>query len=336
MGRRSSESTTTCCYCDTVVTTDDQTREQLLQQWIDFYLKSPIENRPAIIDVRPFTNFVTSHVIGSSHFSGLHSSDGLMLRLSELPPPQARNHVALVADSLPHAREAVAQLCARHFHDVLPVSLHMLNDHLPMETGSVTKPLWHPAPIVTQALPLILPYIPDRSALDIGCGAGRDTSFLAAHGFRVVAVDRDFKSVENCKRLASRYASNSQTHGHVHGVVRTLGAHTADDARFLACNAAALLLVVRFLRRPILDHLWKAVKPGGFVVYEHFLQGCERFGGPVKQSQMLRRGELCHVFSAARGFSIINDEECTLHDGRPIVRFIAQRNAQVQVAEAEE
>jgi hypothetical protein len=84
-------------------------------------------------------------------------------------------------------------------------------------------------------------------------------------------------------------------------------------------------VVVRFLRRGVLQNLHHAVLPGGFVFYEHFLVGCEQFGGPMKPSQMLQRGELANLFSPTRGFTVFVDEEHTLADGRPMARFLAQR-----------
>lgn len=85
------------------------------------------------------------------------------------------------------------------------------------------------------------------------------------------------------------------------------------------------MVVVRFLRRGVLELLHEGVAEGGVVLYEHFLRGCESFGGPKKESQMLEMGELGRVFSEERGFVVLSDEEERLADGRPVVRFIAQR-----------
>lgn len=39
------------------------------------------------------------------------------------------------------------------------------------------------------------------NALDLGCGAGRDTKFLLGEGFHVVAVDKDERALEYLKEL---------------------------------------------------------------------------------------------------------------------------------------
>jgi ubiquinone/menaquinone biosynthesis C-methylase UbiE len=44
---------------------------------------------------------------------------------------------------------------------------------------------------------------PDGTALDIGCGAGREAIFLAKCGFRVIAVDISTKALDIARRRAS-------------------------------------------------------------------------------------------------------------------------------------
>jgi SAM-dependent methyltransferase len=49
----------------------------------------------------------------------------------------------------------------------------------------------------------LLPLISDRrgTALDVGCGSGRDAAWLAANGWRVVAVDPSREMLEGATRL---------------------------------------------------------------------------------------------------------------------------------------
>lgn len=313
--------------------TDEQHKRNLgstnAQAWVQLYLNSDAAKRPPLIDIRPITDFVKCHIQCASHFPALLHPDGLAECMSELPPPHARKNTAVLASTIQQAIAAATLLDAKGYQNVTPLTFSLVEDTLPIETGSASRPLWQPAPLVSETLSLILEHVPKRTALDIGAGAGRDSAFLASNGFDVIAVDRDRALVTKATALASRYVKNQQTKssrsGSVTGIVRTFGANIADDTHFLRCNASGLLVVVRFLRHGVLDLLWHAVLPGGFVVYEHFLQGCEHFGGPVKTSQMLKPGELSQVFSLARGFTEWQHVNSNLPDGRPIVRFIARR-----------
>lgn len=168
-----------------------------------------------------------------------------------------------------------------------------------------------------------------RTVLDVGSGAGRNAAFLAMAGFDVIAVDRDARLLDKTQALLENYSTHPcmpwhVERGEVRCVQRTLGAHLQRDREWLQDNAADVVLVVRFLRRGVLQLLPGAVREGGVLLYEHFLMGCEKFGGPNKRAQMLERGELAAIFAPPL-FRILLDEESTLSDGRPITRFICQR-----------
>lgn len=188
-------------------------------------------------------------------------------------------------------------------------------------TGPWSRILWKPAPVL-QTVPL------GKSALDIGCGCGRDAKYLSVRGVDVVAVDRDSQLLSKLDKLRSTmyyYDVIPDKVGTITTIHRTFGADRSADTQFLRSHASDLLLVVRFLRRGVLDLLYHAVLPGGYVAYEHFLVGAEHYGGPRKRSQLLEMGELRTVFSAERGFVVIRDERCLLEDGRPVVRFVAHK-----------
>ena len=161
-----------------------------------------------------------------------------------------------------------------------------------------------------------------RQALDIGCGSGRDAAFLASRGWSVVGLDRDVTLLENAKALGQRYARKG---GKVQVMNITMGSDVGKDRKVLNQCQADLLLVIRFLRRSILPLLPNAVKPGGYVVYEHFCEGCEKFSGPKNPSFILQRTELAQLFIKS-SFTIIKDEVSALADGRPVIQFIAKRD----------
>jgi tellurite methyltransferase len=278
----------------------------------------------------------------ATHFAGLSGDDseGLLARQHELQPPGARKLAATICDSPTEATEAeialvargylsIVKLCAADFHAYAPDLLSPL-----AREGSRSGPsraLWSPSPTLRALLPQIMNRTPLRSAIDVGCGSGRDAAFLAYHGWDVVAVDRDSLLVQKAVALGQREWTglgevDRQRRGRVTGVSRTLGANLASDEKWFQQSACSLLVVVRFLRRGVLELLPAAVAKGGWVIIEHFLTGCEKFGGPMKRSQMLERGELGRVFGKA-GFEILCEEEVLLDDGRPVARFLAHRPA---------
>lgn len=319
-----------------IISDEDPPLDPLLvdkSKWIQLYLTSPPQDRPPLLDIRLDHEYASLHIDSSTHFSGMHGPDGLLSRLNELPPPQSRLNLALVAATTSDATLAAAALAEKGYGPVLPLTFSALLSHLPVVSGVQSRPLWQPAPVLSDVLPRILSLLPVPTALDVGCGSGRDVAYLAAHGVTVTAVDRDAALVGKAVRLAARpvlFSSPASPSvpapAPVTGLVRTLGANLGEDASFFRTHAAGLLLVVRFLRRGVLDLLPHAVLPGGFVIYEHFLRGCELFGGPVKKAQMLQPGELRSVFTEARGFTVCMDGDCRLADGRPVVRFVARRN----------
>ncbi len=97
-------------------------------------------------------------------------------------------------------------------------------------------------------------------ALDLACGLGKNTLFLAKHGLAVDAIDG---SLEALNRLqASARAS---------GLDQRVLVRQADlDGYTLAESAYDLILVVRYLNRDLIPGIVNALKPGGILIYKTF------------------------------------------------------------------
>jgi tellurite methyltransferase len=67
------------------------------------------------------------------------------------------------------------------------------------------RPPW---PLLVKAVSFVLH---KQDALDLGCGAGRDTRFLLEHGFKVAAVDSDPHAIALLADLASDHLRKYQT-----------------------------------------------------------------------------------------------------------------------------
>lgn len=278
------------------------------------YLTSPLKY--PLLDLRPLTLFSTSHAEHATHFDGVDSPNGLSARLHELPtskfcPPL----YVLTSDESQFS--AAKSLLLRRGYESIHFPLSVLSKIRSVE-GDTSRRLWAPAPLLEREIQRIESLVPCKSALDIGSGCGRDAAYLAERGFNVVAVERDESLVRKAQSLGDRWGA-----GRVKAIRRTFGADLTKDKEWFRKNKAALLVVVRFLRRGVLELLPEGVAEDGVVVYEHFLHGCERFGGPKKMSQMLAPGELRKVFSEGKGFRTLMDNTEQLEDGRPVVRFLA-------------
>jgi SAM-dependent methyltransferase len=139
--------------------------------------------------------------------------------------------------------------------------------------------------------------------LDLACGWGRNARWLAAQGHQVLAVDRDVEALASMAGVAG---------------VTTLCADLEGAPWPLADAQFDAVLVCRYLHRPLFPHVFAAVKPGGLLVYETFMQGNERFGRPARPEFLLAPGELVACVREA-GWQLLaaREGEETLAAGGP-------------------
>lgn len=315
-----------------------------MTHWLRRQAQVPPQLREPLFDVRPLG--ALPGVLGATRFYGVGDDhpDGLRARMHELPPPAERRDAAVLAEDDSLAIEAQNVLRAQGYREIHVIKVPQLHETTPQLVTEWPEPLsralWKPSPALVSVLPGVFEHfrstLPHQSltALDIGAGSGRDAAYLAANGWHVTTVDRDENLVEKAVVLGNRRDQQlsglspctvSERRGGVKGVVRTLGADLSDDARWLRQHAAHFVVVVRFLRRGVLERIHQGILPGGFLFYEHFLTGCEAYGGPMKRSQMLERGELEVIFGPQKGFHVCQSNESKLDDGRPVVRFLARK-----------
>lgn len=144
------------------------------------------------------------------------------------------------------------------------------------------------------------------TVLDLACGGGRHARFFAARGHPVLAVDR-----------APDVAAEPR-----------LQVLTADlEAEALPAELSGqrfdCIVVTGYLHRPLLPWIVHAVAPGGWLLYETFAVGNERYGHPRNLKFLLRPGEL---FGAVRGTLAIVAYEHGLVEtpgGKAVIQRIA-------------
>jgi SAM-dependent methyltransferase len=148
--------------------------------------------------------------------------------------------------------------------------------------------------------------------LDLACGRGRHTHWLAARGHGVTAVDRDVTAVETLRCLAE---------------VEVIVADLENGAWPLAGRVFDLVLVTNYLWRPLWPAIGGAVAPGGWLVYETFAAGHEQFGRPSRPDFLLQPGELLGV-SHDLGLRVVAYETGMLAEPpRVVQRLLATRLA---------
>lgn len=105
---------------------------------------------------------------------------------------------------------------------------------------------------------------PKGKALDVAAGHGRHSLFLASHGYRVDAIDRDTKALGQLAETARARALTDIT---------TREIDLEQPAPYdpgLGKEIYDVIVVFFYLYRSLFPSLIEALKPGGFLAYETF------------------------------------------------------------------
>jgi len=154
---------------------------------------------------------------------------------------------------------------------------------------------------------------PEGVALDVACGRGRHALWLAAHGFRVDAFDRDPEAV-------AAVAVEAAARG------LAIDARVVDlesGAQALPADTFDVIVVVHYLHRPLFPALTAALRVGGVLVYETFTRAQARRGKPTNPAFLLESGELPRLVAP---LEILAQREGTF-DGRDVAAVVACRRA---------
>jgi SAM-dependent methyltransferase len=148
--------------------------------------------------------------------------------------------------------------------------------------GGSPNPAFTPDAILTQYAHLL----DGRGlALDVACGVGHNALYLARRGYEVIAVDGSITGLRYCR------AQLRVTPLPVHLVVADLDQFVPPPERF------TLVLVVRFLSRPLIPHLKRALVPGGLMIYQTFNRHRLLMNPDFNPDYLLEPGEFRTLFA---------------------------------------
>jgi len=159
-------------------------------------------------------------------------------------------------------------------------------------------------------------HIVSGTGLDIACGTGENLVYLASNGWKMTGIDRSKASLQTAHESANLAGVTLTT---IEADLET----SVNPFSDFAPHCFDLITVSRYLHRPLLTAISSLIKPGGILVYQTFMVGCESsdIGKPSNPDFLLKSGELASRFVEAKH---LVDEETTTEDGRPYARFIAQ------------
>ena len=131
--------------------------------------------------------------------------------------------------------------------------------------------------------------LPRGRALDVACGLGRNAIHLAANGYAVDAMDISGVALAEARERAAGVDVN--------WIEMDL------EQPDIACDTYDVIVVARFLDRPLIPRLIDALRPGGHLVYDHHYITCADVGGPKSRRFRARPNELLERFRALRVLS---------------------------------
>jgi tellurite methyltransferase len=145
-----------------------------------------------------------------------------------------------------------------------------------------------PAPLLLDHWVLLEKEQPDGPVLDLACGDGHNGVFLASKGLSVCCWDISSDALSRARKLAD-------DHG-VEIAFRQVDLEKEGDNP-LPKDTFIGIVVFRYLYRPLIDCIKKALKKGGILIYETFTVGQPKFGKPHNPDFLLKRGELSEWFA---------------------------------------
>lgn len=162
----------------------------------------------------------------------------------------------------------------------------MIEDKQRWNKRHIEKPMRHNVEPIIEKYTLLAPL---GYALDIACGVGRNTHYLAEKGFVVDAVDISDYALGEIRDIAT-----------INTIERDLDSYNLEVDKY------DIIVNINYLNRRLLPQIKEALRDGGLLIFETFIVAHGDFSQPANPEFLLRKNELLHTFI---GLEIIYYEE---------------------------
>jgi tellurite methyltransferase len=169
----------------------------------------------------------------------------------------------------------------------------------------------HPSSFLAERIDLIESLVPGRKALDIACGEGRNSIFLARRGFTVTGIDISEEGLTKAARWAT-------------GEGLEIAFLRANLEGYLFTERYDLILNFNFLLRDLIPGTVAALSPGGVLLFDTILDS-PALPGVHRKEFLLQPGELPAIFAQFPG-TVLHYEERPL-DVSPTAKLIFRKQA---------
>ncbi|QEM67859.1 class I SAM-dependent methyltransferase [Geobacter sp. FeAm09] len=153
---------------------------------------------------------------------------------------------------------------------------------------------WNPSPFLEREIGRIQRLAPGRRALDLACGQGRNSIFLARHGFRMTSLD-----------ISDVGIARGEEQARAVGV--EIDFRRQDLEEWHLTGQYDLIVNINFLLRRLIPEEVGALAPGGLLLFDTILES-PRLLATHTPDFFLRYGELERIFGGFEGEVLFSEE----------------------------
>lgn len=168
-----------------------------------------------------------------------------------------------------------------------------------------------PSPFLLREIDRIRQLVPGKLALDIACGEGRNSIFLAQNGFEVTAVDISEVGLAKAAKRAEK-----------EGVVINFQRVDLDSYQFT--GKFDLILNFNFLLRDLIPEAVQALSANGLLIIDTLMESPQLLAMHKNPAYFLHRSELSNICKDLQGEILVYEE--LANDEMPTARVLFRKN----------